>query len=435
MISEFNVESPHSHFKIMKNGTIPFDLIIKNKLNKYECHAIVLSASSKKIYGIISADNSIKKITFDYPDEFDCLSQIINFCYGFDYTITSHNCDITYLISTDLDIPELHQPALECLEKSFTITSLVPSLIFIYQANGNINPHLHFIRKHFSEMMYNDNFMMLPFQILDEILASKELNVSDENAIAMWVAKVIRERGEECAKLVDRLYLAELSDQSLLELCAREEIESHILLEKAKKAKLVPDKEKRIYTLPKQDIEKLIVSDNQVTIDMPSEKSIKGIINYIIKHQEIGKSEIRVEVSSAHYKYFLPQNLLKLEDEHTVWYSSEQPNQWVLYDFTPRVVKVTGYTLRTSGGNKGQGHLRSWNVSGSNDRQKWIQIDERRDVDELNSNYASISFKCKCPDYFRFIKITQIDINHHNDYSFILSCCEFFGQFVPKEIK
>ncbi|OHT16808.1 hypothetical protein TRFO_12879 [Tritrichomonas foetus] len=437
MISEINVPSPQSHFKVMKKGTLPYDLVISNHSKKYECHAIVVSATSKKILGIMSSDPSTKMIKFNYPDEFDTLSQIIDFCYGFDFIINLHNCDITYLISTDLAIPELQEPAKECLEKSFNLTTVIPSLIFIYQAKGIIEPHLIFIKHHFAEMMYHENLIALPFPILDEILASDELGVDNEDTLALWVSKVIMERGEACAKLVERLYLADLSDKSLLELCSREEVDSHILLDNARKEKQKSGANlpKRRYLSPNQNVESLIKADNQITVNLPEEKSVHGIIDYIISHQATGISEIRVEVSSTHFKYFLPRNLLNLHDEHSTWYSNDQPDQWVMYDFSPRLLKVDAYTIRTSGGNKGQGHLKSWRVTASNDGRKWTQLDERRGVVELNSNYASMSFRCKCPDYFRLIKITQIDLNHHDDHSFILSCCEFFGQIVPKDIK
>lgn len=436
MIDEQVVPSSQYHFKLMKKGALPYDLTIKNHQRKYEVHAIVLSANSKKILQIMSADPKTKEIELNYPDEMDVLSQVIDYCYGFDLVINPANFETLYLISTDLSISELQVPSQEMLEKSFTIQSVIPSLHFIYQVKeGDISPHIRFIQQNFNEMMYQEQVIALPFEVLDRIISTDELNVEDENALAFWVSKVIMDRGEKFVDLISRLNLADLSDQAQLELCNRKEVDAHDLLTRVKKAKLDPNPSKRRFLTPQIEVDKLIQTNNQLTIGLPEDKSVKGIIDYIISHQKTGISEIRLEVSSTHYKYFLPKNLLELSNQHSCWYSGDEPNQFVIYDFAPRLIKINAYTLRTSGGNKGQGHLKSWRVTASNDGRKWTHIDERQNVIELNSNYAAMSFNCQSPEFFRLIKITQIDVNHHNDYSFILSCCEFFGQIVPKDIE
>ena len=435
MIDELVVPSSQFHFKLMKQGALPYDLTIENHIRKYEVHAIVLSANSKKILKIMSSDPKRKEIQLDYPDESDVLSQVIDYCYGFDLSINPANYELVYLISTDLAIPELQTPSQEILEKSFTTQTVIPSLYFIYQAKGDISPHIRFIQQNFNEMMYQEQVIALPFEILEQIISTDELNVEDENALAFWVSKVIMDRGESCVGLIKCLNLADLSDQTQLELCKRQEVDAHALLDDVKKAKQNPNQPKRRYLAPQIEVDTLIQTNNQLTIEIPEDKSVKGILDYILSHQKAGISEIRLEVSSTHYKYFLPKNLLELSNQHSCWYSGDEPNQWVIYDFSPRKININAYTLRTSGGNKGQGHLKSWRVTASNDGRKWTHIDERQNVIELNSNYAAMSFKCKSPGFFRLIKITQIDVNHHNDYYFILSCCEFFGQIVPKDIE
>ncbi|KAK8893885.1 Kelch-like protein 20 [Tritrichomonas musculus] len=436
MIDEIVVDAPQPNFQPMKTGTLPFDLIIKNGLKKYEVHGIIMSSISKKIYKILSDDPKKKLIELDYPDRIDILSQVIDFCYGFNFTINSSNFEVTYLISADLEIPYLQNPSQEILEKSFTIQNVVTSLHFIHDAKGDIRPHITFIQQNFDEMMYQDAVKALPFEILDTILSSDELKVKDENSLAYWVSDVIKERGDSCVKLVDRLCLAYISDQAQLELCDRKEIDAHSFITSVRRAKQSQDPPSRRYLVKEQDIEKLIQTDNELKIQNPKDKSVEGIINYILSNQKKGIPEIRLTVSSTHDRYFLPKNLLELKNEHSVWYSEEWPKeQWIMYDFSPRMLNISAYTLRTSGGNKGSGHLKSWKIIGSNDQKKWILIDERKGVIDLNSNYAAVTFECTSPSFFRFIKIEQTDKNHHDDYSFILSCCEFFGRAVPKNIE
>ena len=340
MIDENVIKSPQPHFKIMKQGTLPFDLVIKNHLKKYNVHAIVLSASSKKILGIMSSDPNKKEIDLEYPDDSDVLSQVIDFCYGFDFVINPANFEVTYLISSDLVIQELLDPSLEALEKSFTIQNVIPSLHFIYQAKGDISPHIRFIQQNFNDMMYQDAVIALPASILNTIISADELNVEDENSLAYWVSKVIMERGESCVDLIKRLNLADLDTQAQLELCGRQELNASEFVADVRKAKQDPNPPRRRYLTPQVEVEALIQTDNQLTITIPEEKSVKGIINYILSNQKPGIPEIRLEVSSTHYKYFLPKNLLELNNQHSCWYSGDQPDQFVIYDFNPRKIRI-----------------------------------------------------------------------------------------------
>ena len=437
MKAQVEVPSPQQHFQMMKKGSIPFDLHITNETKNYRVHAVVVCALSPRLLELVTRMGSERKpIEFHYPDELDVFGQIMDFCYGFEFTITPANCDACYLIASDLRIEPLAELSAQCIEKSLTIATVVPGLLYFYHAGGPTKLHLRFIRENFYELMYNDDIMSLPPEILDEIMQSDEIAIDNEDLLAMWVAKVIQVRGSPCRGLVDRLFLGNISQQSLLELCAREEIEAHILLDRVRKEQQKPDAKmpKRQYRTVSKNVQELIEADNQLTVTLPEPKSVNGIISYIVAHQTPGISEIRVVVSSTHHEYFVPENLLKMDNYHRCWYSRESPEQWVMWDFSPRAMKPTCYTLRTSGCDKGEGHLRSWRLSASNDNRVWVLFDERWDVVELDGSYNAYTFTCNCDDFYRMFKITQIDVNCHKDYSFTLSCCEFFGQIVPKEL-
>ncbi|KAH0790882.1 F5/8 type C domain containing protein [Histomonas meleagridis] len=432
MITERIISSPQASFKSLQNGPIPTDIVIKNNEEEYKCHSIVASAISPKILEIISSNPQQNVISFEIHDDLHVFPKIIDYFYGNDFNLTSQNCAITYLISSALGIKDLLSASQECLESTFTPDSMIPSLLFIKESNGNIEPHISYICSHFNEMMYREDILSLPFDVLDQILSRDEIEVESEDSLCFWVSKIIQDRGSDFSGLVDRLQLAYLSSDALLSLCSHSCIESHLLIARSKQEKQNPTPKRRLITQVKS-VSKYITDDNQLTITLPQNKSIDGIIHYILSHSHT--PEIRVEVSSTHYEYFNPQNLLNLDCEHSVWYSKgDAPNQWVMYDFAPRFMKPTAYTLRTSGGSKGEGHLKSWALEASNDGRKWKMIDERKDMLELNGGYNAMSFSCNADEFYRMFRIVQIDFNWRGDYSFVLSCCEFFGQIVPKEI-
>jgi hypothetical protein len=222
----------------------------------------------------------------------------------------------------------------------------------------------------------------------------------------------------------------------MLDLCARDEVDAHAVLTTSRHLRSQPDADvpRRQFRRAEQDVDTLIKSDNHVKLDVGAGDEIQGVIAFIQKQAKSGISQIRIDVSSTKKEYFKAQCLLELDNCHSCWYSGDAPDQWVVFDFSPRLLKPDHYTLRTSGGDKGAGHLRSWRLTASNDKRTWIELDERKDVVELNGGYQKATFSCIAPAYFRMFKITQIDLNYHKDHSFILSCCEFYGQLVPRDL-
>lgn len=442
MIQEITIPSPQPHFTLMKKGPMKPDLTIINDGRNYQCHAIVLSAISQKIYELMESEPTRKSIQFEFIDQNDDFQKIIDFCYGFDYVIHPKNYDITYIVSTELKIKELQEPSKDCLIKSFSDKTVIGSLLNVLAANGYYEPHLNYIRSHFQEMMDMEELIDLPRPILEAILSASELNIENENQLAYWVTKVVALKGREYQTLIDFLYLANLDNDALLKLCTIENINSAKLIQDQSKQKQEKNPKTRVYSSPQVNIEALIRSNDSLPIEFDKSHPFDGIIRYVLTTSETGKPNIKLFSSSVwttcnnRENYFKLTNLLQLDNEHSCWYSHGSPDQWVLYDFSPRALKITGYTLRTSGGNKGSGHLKSWKIDVSNDNKNWVCIDERHDVDQLNDNYATFSIVSgiHCDQFYRFVRITQIGKNHHNDYSFILSCCEFYGEIVPKDI-
>lgn len=433
MIRESTIPSPFVSFKTMKEGVIPFDLTIRNREKEYKCHSVVACAVSKKFLETVNVNAPQKRVDIAIPDEYNMFSMILDFFYGFDYTITPHNAEVTYLFASVLQIQLLLEPSKEVMERSFSNDTVIPSLYFIYEAKGDITPHLEYIRANFSDMMYQSDMMGLPVPVLDQILESEELNIDNEDSIAFWVSRLIKERGKSCSRLVDRIFLGSITDKSLIELVGNEEVDAHTIVESRNKQRTKPEGfAQRHCKASDFVVDEMRQKNNYISIDLPEDKSVNGIMNYIIKHQRSGVQEIRIEVSGIHDKYFLPQNLFDFENTHTCWYSGEtHGTSWVLFDLSPRMLKPTAYTFRTSGGNKNEGHLKSWVITATNDRREWVQIDQRIDTVELNGSYKSVTFMCQAPKHYRVIKIEQIGPNHHKDNSMILSTVEFFGELVP----
>jgi hypothetical protein len=159
---------------------------------------------------------------------------------------------------------------------------------------------------------------------------------------------------------------------------------------------------------------------------------MKGVIYHLERNAQHGFPLIRVTASSVAGPYFLENNLLDLENKHSCWYSEGKPNQWVLFDFSPRLLRASRYALRTHGADRNEGHMRSWVLLASNDNRIWVEIDRQIDRKELNGGYQECSFPVSCDRFYRLYKLAQTDLNHRRDHSMLLSAVEFFGQIVPR---
>ena len=411
----------------MKGGLVPCDLIIDNFGVEYPCHAVVICAICPSILEHRSAANGARVI-LELPDKYGIIGKIVDFCYGYDFVITPDNCEQTFLISTKINLQILIEKSREVMESALSIQRVCQTLLFFNHYHVDYSMQLEFIKDHFSEMIGVQDMYILPITVLNEIADSNCLCSENEDIIAQWVKRVIDSRGKEAAHLVDSLHLEKVSKDTLLELCATQPLDPKEVLEKSKECQAKP-KPDRTYKLSTREMNELSETGKKTTIPAPDKPKPDGIINAIVKKE---RGVVHISVSSTHYKYFDPQNLLKLDNFHNIWYSDDKPDQWIIYDFAPFMVAPNKYYLRSSGCNFGEGHLQSWALLGSNDKNKWVELDKQMDCEKLNGGYKEVMFDCKSPSFFRFLKIQQIGYNFRYDYSMQLSAFECFGDYVQK---
>lgn len=109
------------------------------------------------------------------------------------------------------------------------------------------------------------------------------------------------------------------------------------------------------------------------------------------------------------------------------WYSQNEVDQWIMFDFQNVKVGITNYTIKTHRYSTDSTHMRSWDLEGSNDNTNWIVIDQRS-TDILNGSSIVQVFMCKpIEQTFQYIRIRQTEENHRGDNILALTNVEFFG--------
>lgn len=170
---------------------------------------------------------------------------------------------------------------------------------------------------------------------------------------------------------------------------------------------------------------------------------LKGIISHLKeKHGSdlFDKGEINIrDIGTHHQVDGSLSNLIKYDNDHINehYYNNgggnPLPNSnegWIEFDFKNRKVKLTSYTLRTSGnGPNGLYHAKSWRIVGSNDGKSWELINQQVNNSSLNGSHRQHRFECNNNNqYYRFIRYIQDDSwQSQREHNIWLTCVEFFG--------
>ena len=119
------------------------------------------------------------------------------------------------------------------------------------------------------------------------------------------------------------------------------------------------------------------------------------------------------------------------------FWSSNDPGQWLCYDFKQRRVIPKSYALRMPDSH----HPESWVFEASNDGTSWVELD-RRDSNSWNTSQGALGY-CNLwranleispvpSERFRFVRFRMTGKNHHEDDYLIIFHMEIFGTLFPQ---
>ena len=114
------------------------------------------------------------------------------------------------------------------------------------------------------------------------------------------------------------------------------------------------------------------------------------------------------------------------------FFSTNEPNSWIRYDFKGRRVALTSYSIRT-------GSFQfpiSWVLEVSNDEtvDSWTVVDHRENTGLLIGQYVTRNFELTDPPYagFRFVRLRQTGKNYKGDDYLVINSLELFGTLSPE---
>jgi hypothetical protein len=161
-----------------------------------------------------------------------------------------------------------------------------------------------------------------------------------------------------------------------------------------------------------------------------------GIISYLTKRfggHVTDRNIVSITASSVASQSYPLRHVADFEKQ-SGFYTNNESNSWICYDFKDMQIKVTHYSIRTQRGYDAH-HLRSWTLEGSKDGSKWMKIDARQNDTSFNSPGAIATFSISedFQEEFGQIRLRQTGKNSSQCDNFMVNAIEFFG--VLKEPK
>jgi hypothetical protein len=161
-------------------------------------------------------------------------------------------------------------------------------------------------------------------------------------------------------------------------------------------------------------------------VNFPPDREAEGIVSYVVWED---RASLTITSKSENGRKHSVDNLYYGLDPKGPSYflsDNDSPNQWVCWDFSKRRVCPTHYTIESM-----HNAPRSWVVEGSMDGRDWRTIDKHPNNSDLKQkphrHTFSVSKSLKC----RFIRLTQTDENHKEDFDLDIYLFDFFGELDP----
>ena len=182
-----------------------------------------------------------------------------------------------------------------------------------------------------------------------------------------------------------------------------------------------------------ENMSKLQLTNKEIKKQYSKKDPLDGLLNTLMEAGTGSGALVRVTASSVMSPdpKHAPINAAMVK-QNSVFFSSEERNPWLCYDFMNHRVTADAYVLRSfyEAGENGY-HPKSWVIEGSDNGAAWSVLDEVAEDHQLNGKNKIAMYKIKKPKPFKMIRIRSTGPNHYRiiRYALVLSSFELFGVY------
>jgi hypothetical protein len=393
---------------------------------RYFCPWFVADFLSTKVGGLHAVDSTIDEFFVTTEDPNHQFESFLSLGSGSVVAICDSNRDFFIELSRELGSHEVLLSILSAVEGELSTSNVINRIEVQKAANFEISVGIEFVASHFDEIPSSD-VCGLSYEDLDLILGHGSLKLMSEDSLCEFLLSLL-DGNLSYFGLFEHLRFEYLSVGVLTRFC--DFVSSHF------ECLNVP-----VWSVIRR---RLLI---QIPVDPPKSRlrrmhfspvdgsPLSGIISYLSRQCDGNVHTAGLVTITGHNcggdsSSYAAWNAADLLGNSYFW-SNNEPNQWLNYDFGSRRVNLTHYTI-WSHYNAGENdyYLRSWVIEGSNDGDSWTELDRREDDLSLNVKHPAQMFQVQSESGdFRHLRLRQIGPNQFSSpsHALVISGFELFG--------
>lgn len=385
--------------------------------HEHQTSVFIASFLSQYVCELLVSDPTIRSFVVDIDDNDYQFSFILGLCTGQRIMMTSENYCYFLLVGTKLNNRELIEKALEIKENELCPSMIVDAL--------NQNYEFYFVPPEMLKYAA-ENFYLIPEEklinlepyLLVEIISSPYLRIYDEDTLFDLVVKFIRVYPSFKLSLLSCISCEYLSDSSITFYASMISIEDLTLdIWTSIKRRLV------FTSNASDDINRFYIPGK--VFKFRPVNPLNGIFKYL-EDTSGGNIAENGTISIIGCKQSMNLNSMVDSTKTDICYTySKSSERYITFDFKDRKVNLKAYSILSGCKNM---CMKTWIMRGSNDGQRWVDLDVR--INEFSMLNSNVVHRFVCPptkQSYRMIQIYSDLPNWADKLALGLSRIEMFG--------
>jgi hypothetical protein len=396
---------------------------------RYSCPSFVAEFLSTRVCELHEADPTIKEYVVETEDSDQEFEKFVSLGYGEGLSVVESNRGFFVELSRELKSNELLVCLVNGIEGELSVSNALSRLILLKSAGYGVDEVIVFAASHFSEFRSCD-LNDLSVEDLELILDHASLKLMSEDRLCDFVLS--RSQTDLCfLALLAYVRFEYLSVESATKCW------DFVMEHFAEMSVSILGSIRRRFLYP-------IVVDRRNDrfagirlLPVPS-SPLDGIISHLSRRfgGNVHSKGIVTITGREPYSADTSHSAMNAADltADTFFYSKNEPNQSLTYDFGDRRIRPSHYSIRSRyNGGENDHYLRSWVIEGCKDGDEWIELDRREGDSSLNARNVIGMFQIQsAAGEYRHVRLRQTGRNHYSneDHLMVISGFELFGDLL-----
>jgi hypothetical protein len=398
-----------------------FEFIVGGR--HYACPWFIADFISPTVGRLHSFDPTVNEFYIDITDSENQFCDFLSLGFGSTLRACDGNFSFFRSVCRELNNQEVYESLIAHFEGPLTLSNACERLIDYDFFGFSPQPIIEFVASHFFELVSSISFE-LPVRTFAEILSHPSLRILDEDSLY----DIISSRFDCDSKYFD------LVQYIRFEYLSPDRISKFILWVSTHFDRMNFGIWNSLSCRLKYQISansrnsRSVGSFHALHVNAP----LEGIIASLTHRSggnvhDLGVVNVSGTVCSDTRRY-AAKNAVDIGLKN-YFFSKDEPNQWICYDFKNRRVRSTHYSIYPHADNH---YLGSWAIEGSLDNVSWVELDRRDGNTDMNADHPIGTFSVSVTDDvdYQFIRLRQTGKNSRGNDCLVLYAFEIFGRLI-----